>query len=246
MHRLIASAALLSTLWFCAAARAAPLVIESPAQQEALLELYTSEGCSSCPPADAWFSQLTRDPGLWRTLVPVAFHVDYWDHLGWRDRYADARFSQRQYAYRQLGYVSGVYTPGVLLNGREFRGWNRGRLPREEAPHTAGVLKAVLDQGGLRAEFQPAAARSAPLTLNLALLGFEQTTRVGAGENGGRVLRHDFVALALHQYPLQRRDAVWQMQAALGQQPAPGTAVALWVTAGNDPTPLQAAGGWLK
>ena len=71
----------------------------SGVQQTGLLELYTSEGCSSCPPADRWLSSLKDDDGLWQELIPVAFHVDYWDYLGWRDRFAARDFSQRQRRY---------------------------------------------------------------------------------------------------------------------------------------------------
>ncbi|MDQ3115241.1 MAG: DUF1223 domain-containing protein [Verrucomicrobiota bacterium] len=64
-----------------------------------LLELFTSEGCSSCPPAEAWLSKLKDDPGLWRDFVPLAFHVDYWDRLGWRDPFASKVWTSRQYEY---------------------------------------------------------------------------------------------------------------------------------------------------
>ena len=63
-----------------------PLVFESGEARTMLVELFTSEGCSSCPPADAWISQLKESPDLWKKIVPVAFHVDYWNNLGWRDR----------------------------------------------------------------------------------------------------------------------------------------------------------------
>ncbi len=72
---------------------------ESGPAQTALVELYTSEGCSSCPPADHYLSGLARDPGLWKQFVPVAFHVDYWDQLGWTDRLASAQYSDRQRSY---------------------------------------------------------------------------------------------------------------------------------------------------
>ncbi len=69
---------------------------ESGPEQTALIELYTSEGCSSCPPAEAWMSHLKDDPGLWKQFVPIAFHVDYWDRLGWRDRFSSKRWTERQ------------------------------------------------------------------------------------------------------------------------------------------------------
>ncbi len=76
-------------------ANAAPIVFQSSTRQTALLELYTSEGCSSCPPAEAWLSKLKTEPGLWSEFVPVAFHVDYWNNLGWRDKLSSEQFSRR-------------------------------------------------------------------------------------------------------------------------------------------------------
>ena len=75
---------------------AAPVSFSSPVQQATLIELYTSEGCSSCPPADSWLSQFKDNEHLWTQIVPVSFHVDYWDNLGWRDRFSSAEFSRRQ------------------------------------------------------------------------------------------------------------------------------------------------------
>src|SRR3954447_8070401 len=80
-------------------AAAAPIRLESTVNQASLLELYTSEGCSSCPPAERWFSALKNNPELWLKLVPVAFHVDYWDSLGWKDPYASKSYTDRQHAY---------------------------------------------------------------------------------------------------------------------------------------------------
>ena len=83
--------------------------ISSTAEQTMLLELYTSEGCSSCPPADHWLSKFKQDSRLWRQIVPVAFHVDYWDYLGWGDRFAKAEFTQRQQHYQttRAGWMHG-------------------------------------------------------------------------------------------------------------------------------------------
>src|SRR5438270_9390200 len=77
----------------------AEVAFRSGPAKVALVELYTSEGCSSCPPAEKWLGSLTADPGLWRQFVPVAFHVNYWDNLGWRDALATKAFTDRQYAY---------------------------------------------------------------------------------------------------------------------------------------------------
>src|ERR1700712_4295101 len=78
---------------------AEPVKLLSGENRVHLLELYSSEGCSSCPPAESWLGELRTAPGLWRDFVPVAFHVNYWDRLGWRDRFASKEYTARQYAY---------------------------------------------------------------------------------------------------------------------------------------------------
>src|SRR3954470_548589 len=100
-------------------ASAAENTFESGTQRTHLLELFTSEGCSSCPPAEAWLSKLKTEPQLWRDFVPVAFHVDYWDHLGWRDPFAAKRWTARQSEYSARWKNNSVYTPGFVLDGRE-------------------------------------------------------------------------------------------------------------------------------
>ncbi len=106
---------------------------KSGAQTVPLLELYTSEGCSSCPPADKWLSGLPHD---FNKAIPLAFHVDYWDYIGWKDRFSKAEYSDRQRkiaAFSDSGYV---YTPQVVMNGRDFRGWDNSRLNQSvEATH---------------------------------------------------------------------------------------------------------------
>src|SRR5215216_163125 len=93
------------------AAAGEPKVFSSGENQVHLLELFSSEGCSSCPPAEQWLADLRQAPGLWRDFVPVSFHVNYWDRLGWKDRFANKEFTARQYAYSSLWRSVSVYTP---------------------------------------------------------------------------------------------------------------------------------------
>ena len=97
-------------------------VIESGPRQVTLVELYTSEGCSSCPRADRWISHFVDSSDLWQRVVPLSFHVDYWDYLGWKDRFSKPEFSKRQRNHKKTGNVPAVYTPGTLVNGKEWRG----------------------------------------------------------------------------------------------------------------------------
>ena len=111
------------------AAYASPLaagecVKQSPQHRVALVELYTSEGCNSCPPADRWMSAIDRGGYTADQLIPLSMHVDYWDQLGWKDRYADRRFSERQSFLSSLAKSRVVYTPEVFVNLREFRNWD--------------------------------------------------------------------------------------------------------------------------
>ena len=103
--------------------RAADFEVETGPQRVHLIELFTSQGCSSCPPAEVWLSKLKSEPGLWKNFVPLAFHVDYWDYLGWRDPWATKEFSDRQRNYAEAWRRDSVYTPGFVLNGREWREW---------------------------------------------------------------------------------------------------------------------------
>src|ERR1043165_160036 len=107
------------------AALAASCKAESGNRTVALVELYTSEGCSSCPPADRWLSGLAaRGFGAGR-VVPLALHVDYWDYIGWKDPYGRREFSLRQRKLSQLQRMALVYTPQVLIQGRDFPRWGR-------------------------------------------------------------------------------------------------------------------------
>lgn len=218
---------------------AEPRVYSSGSRQVSLIELFTSQGCSSCPPAEAWLGRLRDDPRLWREWVPVAFHVDYWDDLGWRDIFSAPAFSDRQRRYKRLGRVSSVYTPGFVVNGGEWRSWYGLRTPPAGSA-TTGELTVTLDDDHFDARYRDPRV-SGPLRLNIALLGVDITTAVKAGENAGRQLHHDFTVLRYME--LVSNDHSWSGTLA-ATNPRAG-AIALWVDRPDDPTPLQATGGWL-
>jgi len=218
----------------------------SPVQQSTLLELYTSEGCSSCPPADRWLSTLKDDPGLWKEIVPIAFHVDYWDYLGWKDEFSKAEYSQRQRNYARWHNLRTVYTPGFLQNGKEFRGWNRGRTVNNRLGGNVGQLTVSVNDGVVTANFKPVRKTRNPVILNVAWLGFDLKTKIRAGENEGKTLNHDFVSFntAAIKGTYNNEMVTWKFKANLKGLPARRGA-AFWVTKGKDPTPIQATGGWL-
>jgi hypothetical protein len=240
-------------LLFLAAAplAAAPAHFASGPAPVALIELFTSEGCSSCPPADAWLGGLRDRPGLWSQFIPVQFHVDYWDGLGWKDRLARREYTQRQYAYASAWGARNVYTPCFVRNGREWK-------PEWGSSDTAGAPAGTLaldcpDGGGWVASFAPApGVPQAPggFEVHLAHLGFGISSRVTAGENGGATLEHDFVVLGIRSVALVRNSADGVLKATVELPQAAGVAfahhaVAAWVTQGGSLTPVQATGGWL-
>src|SRR5260370_21661608 len=116
----------------------------------ALVELYTSEGCSSCPPADRWLSQLGKSYRS-EQVVPLALHVDYWDYIGCKDPYAKREFSQRQRKLSQLQRVAPVYTPQVLVQGSDFRDWAAPAFDRAMGRINAKPARARLELEILRA-----------------------------------------------------------------------------------------------
>lgn len=204
-----------------------------------LLELYSSEGCSSCPPAEQWLGNLREAPGLWRDFVPVAFHVDYWDRLGWRDKFARKEYTARQYAYSSQWRSDTVYTPEFVLDGAEWR-YASGAKALLPLTTSAGVLEVNYDDGICRISF----AKAGDYQAHAALLGGGIVSKIGSGENGGRALHHDFVALNLSTTPLKGGAAQIKMPSS-DKKGIPRLALAVWVTKRGELTPLQATGGWI-
>jgi hypothetical protein len=183
-------------------AGAAGCSAESGARRIPLIELYTSEGCDSCPPADRWLATVAAEAFRDGRAVPLALHVDYWDHLGWRDPYASAQFTQRQRASAQRAASRVVYTPQVQINGRDFRGWrDRGTLQRAldagSEPAQVRIGLAAAREGErdwavtITADASGSGARGAGLYLALYESGL--VSQVRAGENRGATLGHEFV-----------------------------------------------------
>ena len=221
--------------------------IRGPVSRVTLIELFTSEGCSSCPPAEKWVNGLEDRSDLWSRVVPVAFHVDYWDYIGWPDRFASRDHSLRQRAYRDTGHTREVYTPGFVVGGREWRGWFRN--PMLDLPPSPGVGPISVDvrEGRFEATFEPAVEIPEPLELHVARLGFDLVTEVGAGENHGRTLEHGFVVLGWNRYQMNAAGTGYKASGTLpaASNPAPREALAVWVSVPGDPFPIQAAGNWL-
>lgn len=221
---------------------AAPLKFSSGPAQTRLIELFTSEGCSSCPPAEAWLGRLRTEPGLWRDFVPVAFHVDYWDRLGWPDRLASRRHTERQQAYAAAWRMDRVYTPEFVLDGREWRVRSGRTAPTAGADR--GTLEAEVANGRVAVTWRPIDPADESGDLHVALLGGGFVSVVKAGENRGETLRHEFVALGLKSYALREGRVEFALPTA-EIEGGDRRALAVWVTRKGALLPLQATGGWL-
>lgn len=180
------------------ASAASACVAQSGAQRAVLLELYTSEGCDSCPPADHRLSQFKHQAETAGRLVPLAFHVDYWDRLGWADHFASPLYTQRQYAMAGFARSRLVYTPQFLKNGRDWRG---AGSPLDGPPQTPPGARIVLELGapgaGQLAVSGEIAAGNAATEAWLALYENNLESQVRSGENSGKTLRHDYVVRRL-------------------------------------------------
>lgn len=224
-----------------------------------VIELYTSEGCSSCPPADRWLSGLRQNDELFKSVIPLAFHVDYWNDLGWRDEFSDAAFSARQRRYHQLGHTQSVYTPGFVIDGQEWRGFfNRASRNAPPKPNErVGELILSVTAGTYAVTFKPVEIELTAamekvranqvdhkFVVHLAYLGTDIRHQIKSGENAGKELKHDFVVLAMDQTILAPQAEA--LKGSLKRSDVRGaTAVAAWVSRSDDPTPIQAVAGWL-
>jgi hypothetical protein len=187
--------------------RAQSCRLESPAHRATVLELYTSEGCNSCPPADRWLSSLPRRGVTADKAVLLAFHVDYWNQLGWPDRFSKPAFSARQREVAARASSGVVYTPQVVLDGRALRHTYsfdavEGRLSaingeKAQASISADVTTAA-SEVRIGAEIRLASAvGSSEVEAWIALFEQGLSSRVTRGENAGKVLVHDFVVREL-------------------------------------------------
>ncbi|MEM7051323.1 MAG: DUF1223 domain-containing protein [Acidobacteriota bacterium] len=163
-----------------------------------LVELFTSQGCSSCPPADRLLRQLAADPDLAARLVPLAFHVDYWNDLGWRDPFSKRRWTERQVAYDGSLGVGTLYTPQLVVAGREHvvgshEGEVRRALEEALARPAVGRLEARLESGTGHARVTLERPLEAAAELWLAEIESGFATDVPRGENADRQLRNDYV-----------------------------------------------------
>ena len=225
------------------------LVFKSGEKQNTLVELYTSEGCSSCPPAEKYLNNLVNDSELWKSRFPVAFHVNYWDYIGWKDPYARAEFGQRQSRYANLQKVSTVYTPAFMVNGKSWRpGIFSAALPNSQS--RVGELVANIKNDIIKANFTSTSNDTDSVKLNVAIIAMDLVSHIERGENEGRTAEHEFVVIGYSSSSLAEKKNSsfnWKMQLPKKHfLKANKHGVVVWVSKQNDPTPIQVVGGLLR
>ncbi len=169
--------------------------VQSGPQRTPVIELYTSEGCSSCPPADQWLSALKGT----RSAVVQAFHVGYWDYIGWIDRFATPAHTQRQRELASANRLNSIYTPQLVRNGRDWPDWRNTR-PQQVGASTTSRSPAgaaiSLQKGDGADQFSARVTPGEGVTQWSAYWTVTEhghNSRVKAGENRGEFLQHDFV-----------------------------------------------------
>jgi hypothetical protein len=183
-------------LFFCLALCAVPAAADT---RPVVAELFTSQGCSSCPPADALLAELAARPGV----LALSFHVDYWDRLGWKDPFSSAAATERQHRYARVLGLATVYTPQIVVDGRwQTVGSDRAEvehaLTRARPDHDNVPIALTIDNGKARIMLGPGGDGSSGSVL---LIGFDRrhVTRVERGENGGRTLAYADVVRGLRE-----------------------------------------------
>ena len=167
----------------------------SGAHSTAVVELYTSEGCSSCPPADRWLSTLKTSANV----IALAFHVDYWDSLGWADRFASPAFTQRQARQQAVNGSRFSYTPQVVINGIDRKDWPR--LGNTLPTRSPADVRISLARNGEHISATVESFTDTSLAAYWAITENGHVTPVKAGENTGVTLKHDHVVRELQSVP---------------------------------------------
>jgi len=187
-----------------------------------VIELYTSEGCSSCPPADKWLSRLSADSELKNKVVPLSLHVDYWNYIGWQDPYSGPQYTLRQRDIAHRNNLRTIYTPQVVLNGQDFRAWHRQNITRTldnlNKRQALADLKLNWNPGEsansirttISADLAAGAGTPSDHILFLAVYENGIKSKVNAGENDGRLLEHDNVVREMYTLPFSKKRTINQ------------------------------------
>lgn len=206
-----------------------------------LVELYSSEGCSSCPSAEKWLNHFENNPDLFTKVIPLAFHVSYWNHIGWKDTFSQSSFDDRQRHYRDTGNVSSVYTPQFVIDSQEWRGWFEGKSMPTTTTQKSGILKVSINNNTATIDYSKT---NKTYIVHSALLGFGLTSNIQSGENGGKILQHDFIVLKHKSESFKNGHAI--SNKLNSTVPTKRLAYVVWLSETNSETIIQATGGWLN
>lgn len=219
---------------------------ESSEKRVNIIELYTSQGCSSCPLADEWLGSLKNNDKLFREFIPLAFHVTYWDFLGWKDIFAKNEFTDKQKNYSKIWKKRSIYTPQFIKNGQEYRKWFSNKsFPKFEDKIT-GVLKIDVTNEHVKVNFSPINIKRQELFVNIAILGFNYMVDIEAGENKNRILNHDFVVLSFKNHKINLNKIInKEYLIPKYKKDNHEKAIVVYLTNKNN-IPIQAIGGYIE
>lgn len=217
-------------------------------QEIFLIELFTSEGCSSCPPADKWMNQLEKHPKLWTRFIPLKWHVDYWNYLGWKDPLSNADYTNRQKQYSKEWKSSTIYTPGFVFDGKEGKSSFSNKISQKQKKKlTIGKLQAIYQgKGQFLIEFLPQKLPYKNIQINMALLGSGISNKVTRGENRGRKLSHNFVVLDYKNQEVALKKSKFQIKMLVQKKNSIKTQelfVVFWINLPQNLKPIMATGG---
>ncbi len=220
-------------------------------QKLQMLELFSSEGCSSCPPAEKQLYGLRSHSDLWKKFIALNFHVDYWNQLGWTDRFSRDQFTKRQNDYASLWGTSKIYTPEFVLDGKEA-GSSFKIFPIPNRTEKNGEITLTSSvQKKVEAEYRRLGSLSDDkFKVYLAVLGNGLESKVNSGENKGELLKHNFVVLALLEkemiFSKKMEKSTLQFDWPKLQETPPSLSVVAWVIDEKSNQLQQAAGGDLR
>lgn len=221
---------------------------QSNEEKTSIIELYTSQGCSSCPPADKWLSNLKKHPELFSEFIPMAFHITYWDYIGWKDIFATKLNDNRQRYYsKNVWKKNSVYTPQFIIDAKEYRKWFTNKsFPKFDKKY-GGKLKANINENILDISYFNKNIKNEKVYLNIALLGFDYKISVNAGENIYRTLEHDFVVLEHIQKfeSIENNKLIADINISQFRKNNKKTALVVWISQYNSNI-LQSTGGYIK
>lgn len=219
----------------------------SPVTRVHMLEVFSTQSCSSCPPAQNWVNGLKKSKNVWKTFIPVVFHVDYWDYLGWKDPYSSPQYTRRQRDYVTEWFKSPAYTPMIVLDGEVSR-IQYAKSPIQNPGPEVGVLSVdkLKKTGQYKVRFHPKNSYSKPLMVYYSVLGSGISTEVKAGENDGKTLKHDFLSLKMDKKTMTKVGKTYQTMIRTDfsdLKSAPEKHIVFWVSEDISKKPIQIVGG---